>query len=437
MKILFIIPGSGDAFYCGNCFRDNLQASALRKAGHDVIIMPLYLPLTDASFQADTPLFFPATSFYTEQRFFGKKKMPSWLRKILSSAFLLKIASSLSGSTSAKGTEGMTIAMITGKDAAFNREVESLVRWIKEQEKPDIIHLSSTLLIGVAKAIRQQMSIPVICSVQDEEVWIDSLDPVYATIAWQGITENIPYVDRFVTTSHYYKQIAQQRLPQLPDPEVIYPGIETEKYTSSAYPAQPVIGFFYRMNQADELDILAKAFIKLKEKNTIPGLKLKIAGGYTSQDKPFLKKVYTLLTPYIQDVEIHENYQLSDHTAFYKQISVICVPITFHEGVGLYLCESFAAGRPAVEPATGSFPEIVGEAGILYQPNNPEKLSEALEQLLANPVQYRQAVNKALSLSQTRYNDTIMANTLETLYRKVIMQQHNLKSPKTENETLQ
>ncbi|MCC8133899.1 MAG: glycosyltransferase [Tannerellaceae bacterium] len=136
-------------------------------------------------------------------------------------------------------------------------------------------------------------------------------------------------------------------------------------------------------------------------------------------------------------MEIHENYQLSDHTAFYKQISVICVPITFHEGVGLYLCESFAAGRPAVEPATGSFPEIVGEAGILYQPNNPEKLSEALEQLLANPVQYRQAVNKALFLSQTRYNDTIMANTLETLYRKVIMQQHNLKSSKTENETLQ
>ena len=45
MKILFIVPGSGDSFYCGNCFRDNLQASALRKAGHEVIVMPLYLPL--------------------------------------------------------------------------------------------------------------------------------------------------------------------------------------------------------------------------------------------------------------------------------------------------------------------------------------------------------------------------------------------------------
>ena len=39
MKVLFILPGAGDSFYCGNCFRDNLQALALRKAGHDVVIM--------------------------------------------------------------------------------------------------------------------------------------------------------------------------------------------------------------------------------------------------------------------------------------------------------------------------------------------------------------------------------------------------------------
>jgi len=99
MKILFIVPGSGDSFYCGNCFRDNLQASALRKAGHEVIVMPLYLPLRHRSFQADTPLFFPATTFYTAQKFFGKRKMPDWLKRITGSDTLLNVASSLSGST--------------------------------------------------------------------------------------------------------------------------------------------------------------------------------------------------------------------------------------------------------------------------------------------------------------------------------------------------
>lgn len=176
MKILFIVPGSGDSFYCGNCFRDNLQASALRKAGHEVIVMPLYLPLRHRSFQADTPLFFPATTFYTAQKFFGKRKMPDWLKRITGSDTLLNVASSLSGSTSAEGLEEMTLAMITGKDAAFLDMVDQLICWVKDREKPDIIHLSSTLLIGIAKEIKRYLDTPIVCSVQDEEVWIDNLD---------------------------------------------------------------------------------------------------------------------------------------------------------------------------------------------------------------------------------------------------------------------
>ncbi|MCD8260698.1 MAG: glycosyltransferase family 4 protein [Bacteroides sp.] len=419
MKILFIIPGSGDSFYCGNCFRDNLQATALRRAGHDVVIMPLYLPLTDASFQADTPLFFPAPSFYTEQRFFGKKGMPRWIKRILASGSLLKVASSFSGSTSALGTEGMTLAMITGEDEAFNREVRTLVNWIKEQECPDIIHLSSILLIGVAKAIRAAVDTPIICSLQDEEVWIDSMEEKYAAAGWEGIKNNLSWVDHFVTTSYFYKEIARQRLPSLNHIAVIYPGIQTEKYHSDSYPENPVIGFFYRMNQVDGLDLLAEAFVKLKKRGTIPGLKLKIGGGYTAQDRPFLNKVRRILLPYIEDVEIDTTYRLQDHPEFYKQVSVISVPIRFEEGVGLYLCEAFAAGRPAVEPATGSFPEIVGGAGILYPPGISGALADALEKILTDKELYTQKAAEARRLSKTLYDHTVMAAELEKLYRKL------------------
>ena len=74
MKILFIVPGSGDSFYCGNCFRDNLQASALRKAGHEVIVMPLYQPLRHRSFQADTlDRSSAASDVYKRQILYGTK----------------------------------------------------------------------------------------------------------------------------------------------------------------------------------------------------------------------------------------------------------------------------------------------------------------------------------------------------------------------------
>lgn len=420
MKILFIVPGSGDSFYCGNCFRDNLQASALRKAGHEVIVMPLYLPLKHESFQGDTPLFFPATTFYTAQKFFGKRKMPGWLKRLTGSDALLNMASSMSGSTSAEGLEEMTLSMITGEDAAFQDMVDQLIRWVKDSENPDIIHLSSTLLIGIAKEIKQYMRTPIVCSVQDEEVWIDLLEGGYASAAWQGIAENARYIDRFVTTSRFYKEIFCERLPRVTEVDVIYPGVDQEKYASTDYPEDPVIGFFYRMNRENGLDLLAEAYVKLKEKNTIPNLRLRIGGGYTGKDKRFLESVRKKLAPYREYVVIEDAYSLEEHARFYKEITVLSVPLRFEEGVGLYLCEAFAAGRPAVEPATGSFREIVDKAGVIYEPNDSDSLATALETLLTDPDLLERCRKNALTLSATRYSDRVLAEKLMNMYQHLI-----------------
>jgi len=419
MKILFIVPGSGDSFYCGNCFRDNLQASALRKAGQDVIVMPLYLPLKYASFRADTPLFFPATTFYTAQKFFRKGKMPHWLERITGSQKLLNMASSLSGATSAEGTEKMTLSMITGDDAAFSDHVNQLITWIKNHETPDVIHLSSSLLIGIAKVLRQHLTIPIVCSVQDEEVWVDSLKSAYIQAAWHGIADNIGYVDQFITTSEFYKNKFLEKNPGIKNIEVIYPGVDTKKYVTVDYPKDPVIGFFYRINKMNGLDILAEAFVKLKRQNRIPNLRLKIGGGYTGRDKNYLKKVKKILSPYWNDVTLCENYNPDAHADFYRSISVISVPLIFEEGAGLYLCEAFAAGRPAVEPATGSFPEIVDKAGIIYTPNDSDSLAEALFKLLSDSESYQKAVEKAKSLSEARFNEKTLADKLTTIYNRI------------------
>ena len=45
MKIVHIIPGSGGTFYCQNCMRDNELIKALKDNGHDVHMVPMYLPL--------------------------------------------------------------------------------------------------------------------------------------------------------------------------------------------------------------------------------------------------------------------------------------------------------------------------------------------------------------------------------------------------------
>ncbi|KAA6315036.1 D-inositol 3-phosphate glycosyltransferase, partial [termite gut metagenome] len=357
-----------------------------------------------------TPLFFPATSLYLSQKYFKKKSMPKWMESILNSDFFLHIAASFSGTTSSEGLEEMTLSMINGNDTVFNRQVHTLIEWIKEHEQPDIIYLSTSLLIGIAKAIKREVNIPLICSLQDEEIWIDCLNKKEAEAAWNGIGENTGYVDHFTTTSEFYKQNIEKKFPQIKGKiDVIYPGVDTDKYVSGNYPQDPVIGFFYRMNEKNGLGILAEAFVKLKKRGQFDSVRLRIGGGYTSTDKKFLKKVRKTLSPYKDKVDWCNTYSLSEHAQFYKEITAICVPITFDEGVGLYLCEAFAAGCPAIEPATGSFPEIVGDAGILYTPNSSDALADAIEALLTNDELLNQCRTHALQLSATRYNKVVQA----------------------------
>ena len=420
MKVLFILPGSGDSFYCGNCFRDNLQAMALRKAGHEVIIMPLYLPLKQSSFQDNVPLFFPATTYYVEQKMFGNHRMPTWLKRMLGADVLLDMASSLSGTTSAEGMEDMTLSMIEGEGLAFKENVKELIDWVKQVEKPDIIQLSTSLLLGIAKELKKETNIPIVCSLQDEEVWIDSLKREFVEKAWQGVLANAKYVDRFITTSHYYQQVVETKLPQLGHVDVIYPGIDVDAYQTEEYPANPTVGFFYRMNELDGLDILADAFVLLKQRGSVPHLKLRIGGGYMSPDKKLVKQVKRTLKPYHTDVVIEDDYDMNEHADFYRKITVLSVPLRFQEGVGLYLCEAFATGRPVVEPNTGSFAEIVGQAGLIYEPNDAQHLADALEKILTDQQLYDRCKDHALTMTKERYNDKTLAMQLTEIYGEII-----------------
>ena len=420
MKILFIVPGSGFTSYCGNCFRDSLYAASLRKAGCTVIIMPLYLPFNNKDIVGDTPLFFPATTFYAEQQLLRGKRTPLWLSKMIGAEKILGFASSLSGTTSAKGTEKMTHSMLTGGNPSFNHQIDEMMKWI-ESDRPDIIHLSSTLLIGIAKSLKQRVDIPIVCSLQDEDVWIESMNEQDASLAWKEMESNICFVDRFVTTSQYYKSYVLNKMSSIKEVDVVYPGINKEKYDGFVLPEKPTIGFFYRMNYLDGLDILADAFIKLKKRQSINGLRLKIGGGYSNSDKKFVRSVRKKLKPYEKDVIICEDYNPDKHSDFYKDISLISVPIRFEESVGLYLCEAFAAGRPAVEPAKGSFNEIIGQAGLTYNPEGSSVLADTIEKILLDSELYNTCVSEASKLSSERYSDEVASKRLINIYKEVLL----------------
>lgn len=397
MNIIQIIPGSGGSFYCGNCLRDSKYVNALRKEGHKVVKIPMYLPLfSDEHDLNDIPIFYGAISIYLKQLFPLLKRAPKWCDDLLNSKPMMKMAASMAGSTRAKGLEDMTISMLLGEKGKQNEELEYMVNWIAENCNPDIIHISNALLLGLARRLKEKTGVPVVCSLQDEDVWVDAMQPQFQTRIWNLMHERSADVDALIAVSNFFADAMKKRMA-LPDEKVktFYLGVDYEDY--KFIPPQDKkrnIGYLSRMCEENGFDIVVDAFITLKKNPDFQDVVLIATGGYTGDDNDFIKEQkhkikQNGLTPYFQILPDFEGDARHD---FFKQVSLLSVPVKIGEAFGMYLLESMASGVPVVQPALGAFPEIIHKAGggIIYEPNSPEKLADAWSDLLQDPAKLNQ-----------------------------------------------
>jgi glycosyltransferase involved in cell wall biosynthesis len=66
---------------------------------------------------------------------------------------------------------------------------------------------------------------------------------------------------------------------------------------------------------------------------------------------------------------------------FYNAAQALVLP-SFGEGFGLPAVEAMACGIPVVASRIGALTEVVGEAGLFFDPRAPEELTERLRELL-------------------------------------------------------
>lgn len=73
-----------------------------------------------------------------------------------------------------------------------------------------------------------------------------------------------------------------------------------------------------------------------------------------------------------------------DLPSLYNGASIFVYP-SLYEGFGLPPLEAMACGTPVITSNVSSLPEVVGDAGILVHPEDVNKLSEEMEDLITNP----------------------------------------------------
>lgn len=368
-----------------------LYIKAIRKVpGIDVTAIPLYLPPdgSDIDTDFDKHVFFGAISMYLREKIPFFRKMPAFLDKVFDASPMLKIAARQAGTTRTEGLENLTLNMIKGDNAMREQEVDRLVSYLLKDSKPDAIHLSNALIIGLASQLKKRLNVRIICSLQNEDDWIDEMVEPYRYRAWKMIAEEAVHVDAFISPSKYYKDLFITKTGVSGNNIHVVPsGIESqEDHPASVNKHSPSIGYYCRVSYQNGFDKLVDAFINIKTNDKIAGLTLHVCGGFTSDDKPFIKDQIKKITDhgFKSFVKIYPEFQGSSKQEFFRNIDIMSVPVRKYDAYGLYILEANAAGVPVVQPATGAFPEILDRTGggIIYHPDNEEELTAALIKLL-------------------------------------------------------
>ncbi|MFH0759813.1 MAG: glycosyltransferase family 4 protein [Bacteroidota bacterium] len=428
MRIMHIIPGSGGSFYCGNCLRDSKYVEALRKSDHQVVKLPMYLPLfaDEHDLSREIPVFYGAVSIYLKQLFPLFRKAPGWVDRALNSKPMLKLASRFAGSTRAKGLEEMTVSMLLGEEGQQKEELDRMVDWIVENCNPDVIHLSNALLLGLAQQLSCRLHVPVICSLQDEDVWVDVMKPSARESVWKLMARKAEAVSAFIPVSNYYSEVMKQKMDLAQEKlQTVHIGVDPAGYRFKAVSEKGRnIGFVSRMCHENGMDILVDAFLILKRKKGFEDVGLVLTGGSTGDDRKYLHDIRLKLREHgvMDQVDFHEDFEEEGLRAFLDKVTMVSVPVRNGEAFGIYLLECMVSGVPVVQPALGAFPEIIGltGGGVVYPSNTPEALAGSLEGLLSDPGQLDRLSKQGAEGVKRHFHIDIQATQMVAVYENAI-----------------
>jgi glycosyltransferase involved in cell wall biosynthesis len=144
-----------------------------------------------------------------------------------------------------------------------------------------------------------------------------------------------------------------------------------------------------------------------------PGIRLLIAGrwerGYRAKAMRTLGTHHdqVLELGYVPDADLPRLYALAEVFAFPSLL----------EGFGLPPVEAMACGLPVVASTVGSLPEVVGDAGLLVPPQDPQALAKAIQSLLDDEALCRELGQRGRKRATSQFDQAQMvARTLDVYH---------------------
>jgi glycosyltransferase involved in cell wall biosynthesis len=427
MKIAYVTAGAA-GMYCGSCMHDNTLVAALARGGHEALLVPTYTPIrTDEEDVSQNRVFFGGINVYLQQKLGIFRHTPWVFDRLLDAPRLLRWVSRFAVKTRAEDLGELTVSMLHGEHGRQRKEVTKLVRWLADDVRPQIIPLTNALLSGMVHEIKRVLGVPVLCSLQGDDIYLEALPEPHRGKCLSLIREHCRAIDGFVAASAFYADfmagyfdVPREKI------HVVLPGLNLQGHGGPRPAgARPfTIGYFARICPEKGFHILAEAFRLFKRKPGTEECRLHASGWLGGNNGKYFEEVVgTLKAEGLADHFHHtESPDHASKVRFLHGIDVLSVPTVYREPKGLYVLEALANGVPVVQPRHGSFPELVEATGggLLVNPEDPADLAEGLYRLHQNPPHAEELGRKGKQVVHAHFHADRMARETLAVYERYL-----------------
>ena len=222
--------------------------------------------------------------------------------------------------------------------------------------------------------------------------------------------------DRVICISEHTKKDLLARYP-VPEERVSVTYLASEideslSHGNESVPARPYFLYVGSRSPYKNFDGLLRAFAKVVSMR--PTVTLCVVGASFSDDET--RKINGLgLTRHIENY-VHANDR---HLAKLYRCSLALVYPSLYEGFGLPPLEAMACGTATLVANTSSLPEVVGEAGLLFDPLRDDDLISMLLVLIDDSAMREELIRKGRLRAREFGWEKTVARTLE-VYRSAL-----------------
>jgi glycosyltransferase involved in cell wall biosynthesis len=446
MRVVYLATGAG-GMYCGGCIHSNTLAASLIEAGQEVLLTPVYTPLrTDEENVSIRRTAFGGINVYLQEKSALFRRTPRSFDRLWDWPPLLRWLGRRTGATRPDRLGPMAVSMLKGEEGRQRKELEKLLDWLEREARPDVVHLSNTLLAGTARPISRRLKCPVVSTLAGEDGFLEQLPEPHRSEARGVLRRQCAGLASLVAMSRYYADFMAGYLAVDRDSvHVIPPGLNLDGHglphtrqladrfavpqppgsrPAAEGPGEVTIGYLGRICPQKGLHVLAEAFEQLAGEAELPPLRLR-AGGYLAKgDRGYLAGIQSRLARrgLADRFECVGELDRPAKIAFLGSLDVASMPSVYPESKGLSVLEAWANAVPVVLPALGPFSELVHDTGggLLFTPGDPAALAQAIRQLIEDPGARADYGRRGQEAVRHRYHARLMAQRTVALYEKVV-----------------